>query len=80
MVDGRVAFLNQGVDEFQRGLRLSRVHIRLGAVCGNNVRALLLDQSHPQTFAHRVLRQGDINVVLSGLLLHGLRMLKQLIR
>ena len=80
VVDGRVAFLNQGVDEFQRGLRLSRVHICLGSVRGNDVRSLLLDQSHPQALAHRVLRQGDINVVLSGLLLHGLCMRKQLIR
>ena len=79
MVDGRVAFLYQGVDELQRSLCLSRVHIRLGAVCGNNVRALLLDQSHPQALAHRVLRQGDIDVVLSGLFLHGLCVSKELI-
>ena len=79
MVDGGVAFLNQGIDEFQRGLRLGGVHICLGSVRGNDVRTLLLNQSHPQALTHRILRQSDIDVVLSGLLLHGLCVRKQLI-
>ena len=79
MVDGRVAFLNQGIDEFQRGLRLGGVHICLGSVRGNDVRALLLNQSHPQALTHRILRQGDIDVVLSGLFLHGLCVSKELV-
>ena len=79
MVNGRVAFLNQGINEFQRGLRLGGVHICLGSVRGNNVRTLLLNQSHPQALTHRILRQGDIDVVLSGLFLHGLCVRKELI-
>ena len=79
VVDGRVAVLDQGVDELQGGLRLGRVHVCLRSIRGNDVRALLLDQGHPQALAHRVLRQSNIDVVLPGLLLHGLCVLKEFV-